>query len=1119
MIPRALLQRIASSTILLALLSTTFLSAQIGREYTFSSAPGTYSSITGTQAIAGTTTSTYGAFDQDRSAGPFSIGFDFVFDCKTYTQFTVATSGYLVLGTTNYGTINNNLDGAGAYPIIAPFWESQHMYDGNCSPSISPSIGTYYEVTGTAPNRVLTVEWRTQLTSEGTTYWYGCTGGPLLRYQARLYEGTNRIEFQYGFLYSGLTTSVSIGIAAGSNDFYSVSTGTSATVSSTTANDNINLTSSGIQGGTIYTFTPNRLVLDGRTGAGNEGIVDPEDGDILLSDVNDRIGESNSYTPLDLVRSCASPDLPVEMTISGPDASSYSFAATGTLSYNTSVAGAGVRPAIRFRPLKGGEHSATLSVRNRTTGVTTSFLLLAEAEPRILWSGNPSDGGTANVRNGDTLLKDIQVVFGESRTFLPITLRNVLNPGDAPPAEITYTLIDPSGSYSIDMTSDAIDGGESSNLAITYNAVNGVGTEEAILTVEVDGDRRTYRLRAFAAAPGGNLVIKDETVNENSQLFINQRVCTGDGIFSYEVTANNTGSGDFIVNGFSAFATETEISQGTPPYPILRDGKGDAVAIGDYFLSNAPGVSPRTTANSFSEVIIPEGQSRTFWINFIPEAPGKRFARVYFQTNGFNLNGSTVDGVVTRGLVSANVFGRGLGSTLAMDAAGTRPTSVVFDRTDVRESRTTTAWLYNSGDCDLKIEKAAFSLESGDVDEFELLEVLPNMQLSGGDWVIPPGMGDSIVIRFTPETYGSRLATLRLATNDSTLGGNGVIERGTYYWDIFGVGSIGLETRDLLLGPAVIGAEGSSGSVLMENTSAGVIEIENITITGGNGEILPDPANPWPTLPLVLQPGEKLRLGVVLVPDAAGVPGDRMAKVEVTIKGGDAAIANVSGYAGTRTLAANPKSLFSTTTLGVGEITRAYVGLTNTGTLPVRLTDPTITGTEAANYEITTLRRRVLEPGQTEVVEVTFAPQGVGMSSAALNFGSNATNGAQVVTLGGEGMSTVRFDDPSGSSNHDATPGPPAARLGSNGATRLYTPVPNPANGSITLRYSLATESAASIAIYDATGTLVLEVADLRGAAGEFSEVIDISDLPVGGYFVRMVVNGEMLIEPLNVTR
>src|SRR5687768_5919594 len=267
--------RLLTTTLVALLMLAAAASAQIGKEFTFTTNSTTYSSITGTQAIAGTTASTYGTFNQSITTGPLPIGFTFVFNCTNYTTFTTNAQGFLTLGSTPYTSLTNSLNGSGAYPVIAPYWGWQHLYDGACNPAIDPTIGVYYTTTGIAPNRVLTVEWRLQFWSGGTSYWFGCTGGPLLRYQAKLYEGSNKIEFIYGPMYSGLPLAASIGIAASSTDFMSVTPGAPPRVSSTIANNNVNIQSNSVSSGTIYQFTPNKLVYTGRTGAGNEGVADP----------------------------------------------------------------------------------------------------------------------------------------------------------------------------------------------------------------------------------------------------------------------------------------------------------------------------------------------------------------------------------------------------------------------------------------------------------------------------------------------------------------------------------------------------------------------------------------------------------------------------------------------------------------------------------------------------------------------------------------------------------------------------------------------------------------------------------------------------------------------------
>ena len=65
--------------------------------------------------------------------------------------------------------------------------------------------------------------------------------------------------------------------------------------------------------------------------------------------------------------------------------------------------------------------------------------------------------------------------------------------------------------------------------------------------------------------------------------------------------------------------------------------------------------------------------------------------------------------------------------------------------------------------------KSELRLASGDLSEFEIVSALANTPLSGDSYLMAPGMEDSIVVRFTPNTYGSRRATIRMVTNDSTM--------------------------------------------------------------------------------------------------------------------------------------------------------------------------------------------------------------------------------------------------------------------------------------------------------------------------------------------------------------
>ncbi|HVK39345.1 MAG TPA: hypothetical protein VNA88_14810, partial [Candidatus Kapabacteria bacterium] len=98
----------------------------------------------------------------------------------------------------------------------------------------------------------------------------------------------------------------------------------------------------------------------------------------------------------------------------------------------------------------------------------------------------------------------------------------------------------------------------------------------------------------------------------------------------------------------------------------------------------------------------------------------------------------------------------------------------------------------------------------------------------------------------------------------------------------------------------------------------------------------------------------------------------------------------------------------------------------NTGTLPVRITDVAITGADASSYRMGVLPRRDLEAGQTEYLEMTFAPTAPGQTSAELVV-SASTGMSYTVTLGGTALK-IRRDpiDPvmTGAPNADGTPEP-----------------------------------------------------------------------------------------------
>ncbi|MBX2984165.1 MAG: choice-of-anchor J domain-containing protein, partial [Flavobacteriales bacterium] len=178
-----------------------------------------------------------------------SIGFNFVYEGVTYTQFKMSSNGVISLnpvGTSNLTTNDLSAANATSRPIIAPLWDDN---DGNVSSPFA-SVARY-QVSGSTPNQVLTVEWR---------YWqwnYGASGNTI-SHQVKLYEANGNIEFIYrqeAGAVNSPSASIGIGSATGSGagSYLNVTNIASPAVSSTTSTTNL---ATKPATGTIYTFSP-----------------------------------------------------------------------------------------------------------------------------------------------------------------------------------------------------------------------------------------------------------------------------------------------------------------------------------------------------------------------------------------------------------------------------------------------------------------------------------------------------------------------------------------------------------------------------------------------------------------------------------------------------------------------------------------------------------------------------------------------------------------------------------------------------------------------------------------------------------------------------------------------
>ena len=184
-----------------------------------------YTFSTGTDAtkwIPLTTTTSIiapGAVD-GRASTLQEIGFPFIFGEDSYTQFSVNTDGNLrlgptVTGTTNYSTPFNATNANANNPKI--------NFMG-CDGYQTDSCYVYKEIVGTAPNRVLVVEFAMST--------YNTTSRPsLLRWQVQLFEGSNNIQIVYASTTPPILPNVSrqVGMCIDASDIWLVNASHQAT--------------------------------------------------------------------------------------------------------------------------------------------------------------------------------------------------------------------------------------------------------------------------------------------------------------------------------------------------------------------------------------------------------------------------------------------------------------------------------------------------------------------------------------------------------------------------------------------------------------------------------------------------------------------------------------------------------------------------------------------------------------------------------------------------------------------------------------------------------------------------------------------------------------------------
>jgi len=206
-------------------------------DYVFSQTTGTFTSIhtTGTYITGACVSSVF---------GNLPIGFTFIYNGTPNTQFGLCCSGWISMGPGAPITSAFPLSSGLTNNVISPF--GAQLY------SSVAGDGIFYKTEGSAPDRILTVEW--------WQYGFWLNGFDEVCFQIKLYETTNQVRFVYTTNDELSIRTIQVGLRGSSNaDFNNRQTTTNWTQTTAGSTNTAScLFSPGITppAGLTFIFTP-----------------------------------------------------------------------------------------------------------------------------------------------------------------------------------------------------------------------------------------------------------------------------------------------------------------------------------------------------------------------------------------------------------------------------------------------------------------------------------------------------------------------------------------------------------------------------------------------------------------------------------------------------------------------------------------------------------------------------------------------------------------------------------------------------------------------------------------------------------------------------------------------
>jgi PKD repeat protein len=324
------------------------------------------------------------------------------------------------------------------------------------------------------------------------------------------------------------------------------------------------------------------------------------------------------------------------------------------------------------------------------------------------------------------------------------------------------------------------------------------------------------------------------------------------------------------------------------------------------------------------------------------------------------------------------------------------PTSYDFGNVQVTKNEQTTITVSNEGDATLNISN--FGITGTNADQFSIV--------SGGDAVaIDPEGTHEVVVQFAPTSVGLKSGALTITSDDPNespldvaLTGNGTPEP----MPEIVVAPLSIDFGTLLT------TETKTESFTIKNVGDAVLNVSSVGLAGTNAdqfEVLDEG-------PFAIAAGDSQVVQVKFAPTSAGA---KTAKAQVNSNDADEAVVEVNlsgvGEEPQPEIVVTPESVdFGNVVIGANKVENITVS--NTGNKTLNVTATSIDQETIENAVLTTAQSTneysivdggapfTVEPGQSHIIKVQFAPLMEGERLATLNIENDDTEVEEVPLMG-----------------------------------------------------------------------------------------------------------------------